>query len=87
MTHLAKKTETPGRFTFHSQSEWSARHHAPETPTQEAFSGVTTLFSPLISLEQRQRHAGGRRRVRRLRSGAHHQDERRGGRGPQQALQ
>lgn len=27
MTHLARKTDTPGRFTFHSQGEQSTRKH------------------------------------------------------------
>lgn len=30
MTHLAKKTDTPGRFTFHSQGELNTHFHPPE---------------------------------------------------------
>lgn len=41
MTHLAKKTDTPGRFTFHSHSE--CRPHTNTETTQ------TTAFSCKIS--------------------------------------
>lgn len=42
MTHLAKKTDTPGRFTFHSQGEYE------HTPTRGSparrYSSLTCLF-------------------------------------------
>lgn len=42
MTQLAKKTDTPGRFTFHSQGEWGA--HGPTAPNHRTHPKFSYVF-------------------------------------------